>query len=529
MLENGSTTKNAGRVGEYCAVALESGSTFEAALKGKLVSQIRGRIKSGELAMAKELAEELQYVDAMRSLMFSSEIEFIEGNFDCSIESLTAIIEMPDASVELKAQAFFNRGICYGRQGDVARELADYVAVIEMAEAPVEQKVKALFNRGVVFSQQGAVERELADYSAVIEMADASVDQKARALLSRSVAYWQQGDLERGLADCSTVIEMADTSVDQRALALLSRGVTYGQQGDVERALADYSAAIEMGDVSVDQKAMALLSRGVTYAQQGDSERALADYSAVIEMTDAPVYQRAMALLSRGVTYSQQVEAARAFADYSAVIEMANAPVDLKAESFFNRGVQKWIDKKFKESVADFEAVSSIPSISREQCTKSLFAVAEPMIEYYSLDDIKNALTRAFIEGDATTGEYGGTPDDLLLMVLRRSPTEWTNYIAEITPLYIKYGVAEKLGQGVTKSIQHLDEGGFSKSQIETWNSAWQLAGTGCEDLEIPLRCLDAAVEVMKSEPPTDRPLFRLPLEIRGLIRPLLNRSLGEE
>ncbi len=97
------------------------------------------------------------------------------------------------------------------------------------------------------------------------------------------------------------------------------------------------------------------------------------------------------------------------------------------------------------------------------------------------------------------------------------------------SPLYVKYGVAEKLGQGVTKSIQYLDEGGFSKSQIDTWNSAWQQAGKGCDDLEIPLRCLDAAVEVMKSEPPTDRPLFRLPLEIRGLIRPLLNRSLGEE
>jgi hypothetical protein len=139
-----------------------------------------------------------------------------------------------------------------------------------------------------------------------------------------------------------------------------------------------------------------------------------------------------------------------------------------------------------------------------------------------------SALKRAFVEGDAEVREYGGTPEDLLSMVLRRSPTEWAKYIAEIVPLYAKYGVAEKLGQGVTRSIQHLDEGGFSKSQIDTWNSAWQKAGEGCDDLEIPLRCLDAAVEVMKSEPPTDRPLFRLPLEIRGLVRPLLNQSLGE-
>lgn len=109
-------------------------------------------------------------------------------------------------------------------------------------------------------------------------------------------------------------------------------------------------------------------------------------------------------------------------------------------------------------------------------------------------------------------------------MVLRRSPCEWTYYVAEIVPLYIQYGVAEKLGQGVTKSIQDLDQGGFSKSRLDTWNAAWQQAGEGCDDLEIPIRCLSAAVEVMKA----DRPLFQLPLEIRGLVRPLLNRSLGE-
>jgi hypothetical protein len=113
-------------------------------------------------------------------------------------------------------------------------------------------------------------------------------------------------------------------------------------------------------------------------------------------------------------------------------------------------------------------------------------------------------------------------------MVLGRSPAQWANYISVIASMYIEHGCADKLGQGITKSIQHLDEGGFSKSQIESWNAAWQQAGQGCDALEIPLRCLDAAVEVMNSDPRSDRALFRLPLELRGLIRPLLNRSLGE-
>ncbi len=350
-----------------------------------------------------------------------------------------------------------------------------------------------------------------------------------RARMLTSEIEFLEGDFQRSIESLTAIIEMADAPAEQKAKALFYRGVTYREQGNIERELVDYSTVIEMADAPAEQKAKALFYRGATYSQQGDIKRELADYSAVIEMADAPAEQKAKAFINRGVTYIEQGDVERALADYSAVIEMADAPAEDKAHALTSRGVQYWGKKQFKESAADFEAVLAIPAISPVQRTEALFAVVEPMIAYCGLEESKRALTRAFVEGDARIGEYGGTPQDLISMVLGRSPTEWPNYIAEITPLYVKYGVAEKLGQGVTKSIQHLDEGGFSKSQIDTWNTAWQQAGKGCDDLEIPLRCVDAAVEVMKSEPPTDRPLFRLPLEIRGLIRPLLNRSLGEE
>ncbi len=603
-LQVGSNGMNAGRVGEYCKVALELGDAFKAAIAGKLVLTIRGNIRSGAIPAAKELTSELQFADILEAHILSSEINLVEGDLVGAIESLTAsiamsdglvdrksqalfsrgltygqqgdvereladysaVIEMADARVDLKASALLNRGVTYGQQGDVERELADYSAVIEMADAPVDltasallnrgvaydqrgdvdraladysavieiddapvnHKAQALFNRGVSYGLQGDVERELAEYSAIVEMADAPVDLKASALVNRGVRYDQHGDVERALADYSAVIKMADAPGEQKAKALFNRGVTYGQQGDVERELADYLAIIEMADAPVDQKTKALVNRGVTYGQQGDIERALADYSAVIEMADAPVDQKTKALVNRGLTYGQQGDIERALADYSAVIEMADAPVDQKANALLNRGVHNWRVGRFQKSTADFEAVLAIPSISPQLRTGALFAVVEPMIEYGSRDEVRKALTRAFNDGDSHTGEYGGTPHDLLKMVLRRSPNEWANYVYDIVPLYVKYGVAEKLGQGVTMSIQHLDEGGFSESQIDTWNTAWQQAGEGCEDLQIPLRCLNAALEVMKAVPTTDRPLFQLPLEIRELVRPLLTRSLGE-
>lgn len=58
------------------------------------------------------------------------------------------------------------------------------------------------------------------------------------------------------------------------------------------------------------------------------------------------------------------------------------------------------------------------------------------------------------VEADKTLEVYGGTPGDLILMIVQRGPAEWADYVSAIAPLYIEYGVAEKLGKGITQSIQ---------------------------------------------------------------------------
>jgi tetratricopeptide (TPR) repeat protein len=494
---------NNGRVSEYCKLAIESGDGFKGTLAMTLGSEIDSKISDGDLETAERLIKELEFADPSRAR---------------------------SASID-QATARLRRGVKYHQQGDFELALSDFTAVVEMRDAPMELRAWALVLRGVTYGKHGEIERALMDYSAVIGMTAAPVHQRTMALFNRGVAYRQQGDFERALSDISAVVEMRDAPVDQRARALINRGFTYGQQGDIERNLSDYSAVVEMPDAPVDQRAIALFNRGVTYHQRGDFERALSDYSAVVEMPDAPVEPRARALVNRGVMYGEQGDIELAISDYSAVIALTDAPMDERAMAFFNRGVANRSNKHFLESEADFEAVlaiPSIPSIPADKRIYALFAIVEPMIDHCSLEEVKTALARAFEEGDPQTSEYGGAPHDLLWMVLGRSPSQWANYISVIASMYIEHGCEDKLGQGITKSIQHLDEGGFSKSQIESWNAAWQQAGQGCDALEIPLRCLDAAVEVMNSDPRSDRALFRLPLELRGLIRPLLNRSLGE-
>jgi tetratricopeptide (TPR) repeat protein len=487
------------RVSEYCKLAIELGDGFKGNLAMTLGSEIDSKISNGDFETAERLIKEYEFADPS--------------------SARSAVIN--------QATARLSRGVKYYQQGDFERALSDFSAVVEMRDAPMELRDWALVLRGVTYGQQGEFELAISDSSVVIAMTDAPMELRATALVNRGVIYGQKGDIERALSDCSVVIAMTDAPADQ-ALAHLIRGFTYGEQGDIERALLDYSVVISMPDAPVKLRARALLNRGVIYGQQGDIERALLDYSAIIAMTDAPVDQRAWALVLRGATYGNRGDIELAISDYSEVIALTDAPMDERAMAFFNRGVANRSNKHFLESEADFEAVLAIPSIPADKRTYALFAIVEPMIDHCSLEDVKTALSRAFVEGSPETNEYGGAPHDLLSMVLGRSPAQWANYISVIASMYVEHGCEDKLGQGITKSIQHLDEGGFSKSQIESWNAAWQQAGQGCEALEIPLRCLDAAVEVMNSDPRSDRALFRLPLELRGLIRPLLNRSLGE-
>jgi DNA-binding transcriptional ArsR family regulator len=155
--------------------------------------------------------------------------------------------------------------------------------------------------------------------------------------------------------------------------------------------------------------------------------------------------------------------------------------------------------------------------------------VAEPTLAIYSLEQAVERLRRAFEEGQKNLASYGGAPFDLVALILERGPSEWARYASAIAAIYIQYNAAAKLGQGITKSIELLDQADFSPSQLDQWYRAWQQASDGCEDLQLPLECVAAAVDVLKSDTPDDRPLFRLPLEIRQLVQPLLRKTLASE
>ncbi len=477
------------RAAEYCQAALLIDNSFERVINTNLMKEIHEKLEAGSFDDAIALSDELSVSDPLRALFYRAEAAWYSGDLVLAVAHYTSLIETRDAPADLKADALVNRGVTHRQSGNTNAALADYKTVITMTDAPTNQKAQALVNRGVAYGLLGDTAAALADYTAVIKMMDGPDDQIAKALFNRGVTYGQLGNADAKLADYTAVIALPGAPAELIARALLNRGLTRRQLGDPDASLADFTAVIAMPGRGADLKANALVSRGLAHGQLGDIEAETADYETVITMPDAPAEQKANALLNRSI--------------------------------FF------WRNEEWEASLNDFERALSIAEIPSELRTISLFAVAVPMVDFRSQHDVLAALTTAFAEGDRDSESYGGTSHDLLAMILRKGPSEWANYVAAIAPLYVQHGVAEKLGQGITQSIQRLDEGEFSEAQRAIWNQAWQTAGKDCDDLQIPLACLDAAVEVMNSNPPTDRPLFRLPLEIRQLVRPLLNNTLG--
>ncbi len=351
------------------------------------------------------------------------------------------------------------------------------------------------------------------------------VDPLSASLLGAEVCA-SSGDYDACAEALSRIIDMADVPAEPKALALLSRGVMFEERGEVEQAMADYTAVIDMDDAPPRQKAMAFLYRGVTFGEQGDVEQELADYTAVIDMANAPPEQKAKTLFNRGVTFGKQGDVEQALADYTAVIDMADAPAEMLAIAFLGRGMIQWQAGQYDLAKQSIERALAIPGLPSQLKTNALFALPETMVAVASRDQVIAALETAFRTGDSEAEAYGGNARDLLTMVLRRGHQEWEGYVSALVPLYVNHGVAAQLGQGVTQTIRLLATEGYSEAQLDLWNEAWQRSSQGCEELEIPLRSLDAAVEAIKTG--SDRPLFRLPLEIRELVRPLLAQSIPE-
>lgn len=390
--------------------------------------------------------------------------------------------------------------------------------------------LKATFDSIIAQTLQVEIKESMdrRDHTAAQELIDElRVIDRIKALLHEVSLAKEQEDLNTIIAKSSELIESAFLDPETKANALLWRAVAVGQLGQTEQEIAGYTAVIEMEGVTQSQRINALMRRSLAHSLHGHSNLALADCTAIIERKEVSAETKAIASLLRGLLHHQSGQHEQGLADCEWIIDSSEVSADLKAQAFFYRAATRLARQEVQASLADFHAALALDHVSTDIRTRALFALPEAMLYVANITDVMKALERAFREGDPKTEWYGGTSFGLVGVLVNFSAEVWPDYVKTITPLYIKYGAATKLGTSLTRTIEQFDKGGYSASQLDLWRAIWQEAGRGCEDLEIPLACLDAAVDVIKSQPKSDRALFRLPLEIRKLVRPLLSNSLG--
>jgi len=130
--------------------------------------------------------------------------------------------------------------------------------------------------------------------------------------------------------------------------------------------------------------------------------------------------------------------------------------------------------------------------------------------------------------------KYDGIESELAEDLLSRlveniclnSSNKWSDYIDQITEIYIKNDHVEVLMHGMTKSIKSFSEDQNLQPLISIWFEAWQNQVQKHEEMEFPVILLESLVASIIQK--SDKPLLALPKELRELFLPLIKDILIE-
>lgn len=354
--------------------------------------------------------------------------------------------------------------------------------LLSASETSDRYRTVAIFLRGDAFCGKGLPDLARQDYTSLIENSLATTEIRTQALFARAHLDLEVGNHALALEDCTRLILLTAETPDLQTRARLLRGLIFLKMGQTEHSAADFSAILQIGDPEIISEAP--VSDPGLHAEYMAAANAA---DPILSARNAPL--KAFALLGIASAFLSVGDHQRALEAYRTILRQRNLPPDI-------------------ESMA-------------------AFALAEPLLAVADIRLVIQQLRSAFERRPKETEHYGAS-GGLVKQILKKGHAEWTQYITTITPLFIEFGAASKLGKALVESIELLDGDLYSQAQLKLWRDVWQAVAAGCPELVMPIRCLNAATDVLLMKSPSDRPLFRLPLEVRTLIYPLLRNSLGK-
>jgi tetratricopeptide (TPR) repeat protein len=142
-----------------------------------------------------------------------------------------------------------------------------FVAGCTKEQPPKLESAEAYYNRGLTYGKKGQYDRAISDFNKAIELNP----KYAMAFNDRGVAYFYKGQCDKAISDYNKAIEIDP----EYYKAYSNRGNAYLYKGQINQAIPDYNKAIELNP----GYALAYNNRGNVYLNKGQFDQAISDYS----------------------------------------------------------------------------------------------------------------------------------------------------------------------------------------------------------------------------------------------------------
>ena len=192
-------------------------------------------------------------------------------------------------AIQLKsdyADAYYNRGVARGKQGDQTGAIIDYTEAIRIQP----DDAQAYYGRGVSRNSQGDYTGAIIDYTEAIRIKPDYAD----AYYGRGLSEKKRGNITAAIKDYNEAILIEPN----HAQAYNNRAVIHSDQGNVNGAIKDYTEAIR----SKPDYANAYYNRAINHIRNADTVEAIADYQKYLD-------------LGGGLQYGDQAEVEKTIQD----------------------------------------------------------------------------------------------------------------------------------------------------------------------------------------------------------------------
>ncbi|HLH89024.1 MAG TPA: tetratricopeptide repeat protein [Xanthobacteraceae bacterium] len=161
-----------------------------------------------------------------------------KGDFESAIDDFSHSIQLNP----LDGSIYANRGAAYGMWGAYQSAIQDLNEAIRLYEGD-PAAWEAFYNRGVARGAEGQIELSISDYSRSIELKPS-----AHAFYNRGSSYLKIDDPDSAIADFTRAIELDPKS----SAAFYNRGATYLDKDEVDLAISDLSRAAQLDPADAD-------------------------------------------------------------------------------------------------------------------------------------------------------------------------------------------------------------------------------------------------------------------------------------